>query len=268
VVPGTVRAMTTDDAVRHPDRLVQLEAVHNFRDLGGYPTEDGRETRWRQVYRADGLNRLSVADVAVMRELGLRTVIDLRTEQERRDRGWFPVGGHPVDYHHLSVIDRTWNEDDQLPELPDHPVEFLLPAYRAMLAEGGTRLVRGLELLAAPGALPAVFHCAAGKDRTGLLAAFLLSGLGVSDHFVAADYALSEEAVQRTLAWAQQAMPELVERYRQIPDIFHAAHPDAMHGLLQEIRDQHGSVRAYTETLGLDPTVWFRLEAALLDVAG
>src|SRR6478752_9516872 len=87
---GRIFLMTIDalpDVGGHPDRLVVLEAVHNFRDLGGYPTADGRVTRWRTLYRADGLHRLTPGDVELLRPLGLRTVLDLRTDRELEQRG-------------------------------------------------------------------------------------------------------------------------------------------------------------------------------------
>src|SRR6478752_9718381 len=79
---GTVVGMSLDalpDVGSHPDRLVALEAVHNFRDLGGYATVDGRTTRWRTLYRADGIHHASEGDVERLLGLGLRTVLDLRT---------------------------------------------------------------------------------------------------------------------------------------------------------------------------------------------
>jgi len=82
--------------VHHSDRWVRLHAVHNFRDLGGYPTRDGRSTRWRSVFRADGLYRLTKKDVEIVRELGVRTVIDLRTAKEIEERGRYPVDRHDV----------------------------------------------------------------------------------------------------------------------------------------------------------------------------
>jgi protein-tyrosine phosphatase len=75
----------------HPDRLIELFAVHNFRDVGGYPTTDGRRTAWRKVFRADGLYRLTPEDIEALRPIGLRTVIDLRTTEELSERGTFPV---------------------------------------------------------------------------------------------------------------------------------------------------------------------------------
>src|SRR6478752_6024354 len=158
---GTVVGMSLDalpDVGSHPDRLVALEAVHNFRDLGGYPTVDGRSTRWRALYRADGLHRLAGADLDVIRTLGLRTVIDLRRPDEIAERGTFPVADHPVEYHNM------W-KDKEAPHYDDD-ADFLHWAYTDMLASGGATFAEAIDVLAASGALPAVFHCAAGKDRT------------------------------------------------------------------------------------------------------
>ena len=107
------------------NRVITLEAVHNFRDLGGYPTVDGRVTRWRTLFRSDGLDRLTGADLEVVRELGIRTVIDLRTQGELDARGRFPVEAHPVAFHHLPGIDVTW-DPDYVPDPSSPPADFLL----------------------------------------------------------------------------------------------------------------------------------------------
>ena len=133
--------MTIDalpDVGAHPDRLVVLDAVHNFRDLGGYPTADGRVTRWRRLYRADGLQRLAGADLEVIRARGLRTVVDLRRPEEIAERGMFPVADHPVELHHLSVLDVLWAEAETAHFGDDR--EFLVWAYREMLHVGRDRL--------------------------------------------------------------------------------------------------------------------------------
>ena len=141
---------------RLPDRLVALEAVHNFRDLGGYTTIDGRVTRWQTLYRADGLHRLTTADVEALRALGLHTVVDLRTDRELDERGTFPVDAYPVTFHHLPVIDVTWdpNTGDE-----SDPAEFLFHQYESLLAYGEPLFAKAFHLLGLPGALPAVFHC-------------------------------------------------------------------------------------------------------------
>ena len=109
----------------------------------------------------------------MLRPYGLRTVVDLRMAHELEEKGRFPVDTYPVTFHHLSVMDKTWDREAAARE--DLPAaDFLHARYTEMLDEAGPRYADALRLLAAPDALPAVFHCAAGKDRTGLLAMLVL----------------------------------------------------------------------------------------------
>lgn len=251
------------DTLADDRRLVPLDAVHNFRDLGGYRTADGRTTRWRTLFRADGLYKLTAPDVEVLRPLGLRTVIDLRTERELVDWGRFPVEDHYVHFHHVSVIDLTWGEGAG----PDQalPVEdFLYEAYLDMLDQGADQFARALRLLALPGALPAVFHCAAGKDRTGILAALALGALGVDHATVAADYGLTRDAMARMRAWAETARPEWVEQMRSQPAAWVAAEPVAMHRFLDHLAAGHGSVRDYVRAIGVGEAELAELTCAVL----
>ena len=150
-------ANTATDLASDPVRLVALEAVHNFRDLGGYPTADGRSMKWRTLFRADGLYRLTPGDVATLEPLGLRTVIDLRSETELDQRGRFPVDAHPVVFHHaldlLELTDATWADLDR-PEY-ERDEDFLIWAYQEMLTVGAPRFAKAFDALAEPDALPA-----------------------------------------------------------------------------------------------------------------
>ena len=260
--PGTVTAHLVDDLDSEPERLVALEAVHNFRDLGGYATADGRTTLWRTLYRADGLYRLTPADVVALEPLGLRTVIDLRSVPELDERGRFPVDVHPVAFHHLPIVDRTWALVDA-PEY-DRDEDFLIWAYRDMLTIGAPRFAKAFEVLAQPGALPAVFHCAAGKDRTGLLAAMLLGSLGVSHEDIVADYALTVAGMARFREWAAREWPEWTERMASIPPAYTAALPEAMSHILDELCDQHGTIRNYVRSIGVTDDTLATLESVLL----
>jgi len=250
-----VNNTSIDEIANHPRRLIGLEAVHNFRDLGGYPTAGGRSTKWRTLFRSDGLYRLRGADdMSRVRQLGLKSVIDLRTERELRDQGIFPTDDIEVSFHHLPIVDVTWS-DTETPEFDDE-VEFLVWGYRDMLEIGSSRFADAMHVLAQTDSVPAVFHCAAGKDRTGVLAALLLSSLGVDDAHVCADYGLTQDAMQRTIAWSKVHRPELAERYATIPKAFLAADPRAMQIILIELAQQHGSVRNYVREIGVaDATV-------------
>ncbi|MBI5087900.1 MAG: tyrosine-protein phosphatase [Actinobacteria bacterium] len=232
---GTIDPVS--DLVADPRRRVELDAVHNFRDLGGYPARDGAVTRWGMLYRADGLHRMTPADVETVRELGLRTVVDLRSTGEIDRWGTFPHDRIDVELVHHPVIDRTWDHDPD-DDRSDH--DFLVWAYTDMLAVGGARFARAIDELARPGALPAVFHCAAGKDRTGLLAALVLESLGVPRSVVLADYELTVEGMQRLSSWLTTHHPELAAGWAQVPSAFLAAVPSALDEVLVGLHLQGG----------------------------
>ena len=256
-------ALDLPDVGSDPRRLIVLDAIHNFRDMGGYPAADGRTTRWRTIFRADGLYRLAGDDLEVVRELGLRTVIDLRSLAELEDRGTFPHDLHPVDFHHVPVIDSTWQHLDRT-DADDDPVAFLEWAYHDMLREGPRRFAQAIEQLSQTEAFPAVFHCAAGKDRTGVLAMLLLGSLGVPREYIVADYALTVEGIERMRSWAQRVAPELWERLADTPTAFMSAVPEAMARVIDTIC-LDGSIRDYTLSLGVSPDALDRLAEELLE---
>lgn len=243
--------------VDHPDRVVALEGAHNFRGLGGYVMADGRTVGWGRLFRADGLQRLTDHDLDLIDALGVRTVIDLRSAAEIEQHGSFPLRRHPVDFHALSIIDTTWG-DAELPEFEESEqgeVDFLTWAYRDMLEVGGDRFGEAIRLLANPATMPAVFHCAAGKDRTGILAALILGGLGVDTDVIVADYALTRAGMERMLAWLAEHHEEMAKRMAEMPSFMLAAHPQAMANVLDGLTSEHGTIRSYLGTIGVDETV-------------
>lgn len=264
---GADTSATTDPRalVDDPRRHVRLDAMFNFRDLGGYPLADGRVIRWGRLFRADGLQRATDADLDVFDALGIRTVIDLRSSTELDERGRFRVERHPVDFHHLPVLDATWQRSDVPDVTDDEPgsIEFLTWAYRQMLDSGADQFAHAIRVLVVPESTPAVFHCAAGKDRTGVLAALVLAGLGVSDDVVIADYALSGPAMARTHAWVSEHHPEMLGQMGETPAFMLAAHPEAMRRTLDDLRARHGSVAGYLGTIGIGPATLAALGDAL-----
>jgi protein-tyrosine phosphatase len=259
---GTV-GRVANDALMVPERRIVLDNVHNFRDLGGYSTTDGRSIRWRMLFRADGLAGMSAADLEVMRELGLRTVIDLRSNKELDERGRFPHEDVPVSYHHFSVIDTTWTEDTER-VVPDDEAEWLTWAYEQMLDRGAPRFADALRVLAEAEVYPAVFHCAAGKDRTGLLAALLLGSLGVAHDHIVEDYALTQATMDRFLAVAATEDPEAAQAIADTPATFFMADPAAMALVLTDLERDHGSIPAYVRTLGVTDDQLAHLQDLLL----
>jgi protein-tyrosine phosphatase len=229
-------------------RHVTLAGCFNFRDLGGYATEDGRELKWQRLYRADGLTRLSTEDCAALTELGLSTVIDLRTKDEVDQRGKFPVEVVEVEYHHLPLSDsipgteeiRDWGEP-----------QFVSARYRQLLTEGAGSIARAIHLLASPGSLPAVFHCSAGKDRTGVLAAVVLGCLGVSDAVIIDDYSLSSIGTAKLMDSLRAEYADSVEEVEKYAAAILRVMPDSMDGFIDHVRTQYGDFDGLAKNLGV-----------------
>ncbi|MGW4999388.1 tyrosine-protein phosphatase [Streptomyces hydrogenans] len=228
--------------LRLADRLIRLQGTANFRDAGGYRTRDGQWVRMGEVYRSDALDRLTDADLAKLRRLGVRTVLDLRMQSERAaapDR--VPAGA-------THVVADVLAGSGTFTSMPGTPAEA-----EAMMTEGNRFMVSGDTAKAAyaavldeitdgAGADGVVFHCTAGKDRTGWAEAALLTALGVPEETVMADYlasntyrAAANEAVLSHLPPAQAAV------YKPLLDV----RPGYLNASFDEVREEFGSFRAY-----------------------
>jgi protein-tyrosine phosphatase len=239
------------EALAEPARSLDLSGCFNFRDLGGYPTADGHRLRWRKLFRADGLTRLDAEDCARLAQLGLATVIDLRTPGELDERGRVPEGHFEFEYHHLPLTDVLVPERDLARYAePD----FVTDRYLKLFSDGSDSISRAVKVLAAPAALPAVFHCSAGKDRTGILAALVLGLLGVPDELIVEDYALSGKAMHRLLDWLRQQYADTAEVERYAPAVT-SAHPESMAEFLASLRKEHTSWEGVAEHLGVSDAV-------------
>lgn len=183
-------------------RRVDFGGVTNFRDLGGYETDDGRRVRWGRVFRSDGLHGLSGKDLEVFDALGVSAIYDLRRPEEIEH---FP-GPRP----HIHLELPSTRVADTPPERLRSKLDgerWLADDYRAMLRDSPLVFGRLFSLLASEDRLPAVFHCFGGKDRTGMVAALLLGCLGVPREEVLYDYELT--ATYRSA----EHVPELVELF-------------------------------------------------------
>jgi protein-tyrosine phosphatase len=243
------------------ERLIPFETVFNFRDLGGYPAAGGRATRWRRLFRADGLNRLGPDDAEQFGELGIATVVDLRTSDEV-DSGRIPAEVAEVIYHHLPMFDvlPDWNQTGDV-----RAEGFLADRYVEMLTTGRHAVATTLELLADPTSYPLVFHCAAGKDRTGIVAGIVLSLLGVDDEVIVADYALSGQAMDRLMAWGRANSGAFKTPRAEVPAAAIESRPETMARFLDQVRLDYGSVSGLARDLGVADDVVDRIRAHLLE---
>lgn len=240
------------------DRHVTFEACFNFRDLGGYETIDGRRLRWGGVFRSDTLHRLTASDLDRALQLGVRTVIDLRSSAELDRTGRF--GASDVAFHHLPL-------EDEIPaEPPPHDQPEPPPGVGyAKMATAGRGAVGDALRVIAEGDHAVVFHCAAGKDRTGVLAALLLSTLGVPDEAIVADYHLSERSLVPAMAWAEANEPEWATLMTTFPPWLLRAPTETMQAFLTILRDRHGSIGGYLTDAGVDGRLVDRLRDRLLE---
>ena len=248
------------------DRDPGLLGPSNFRDLGGYPTATGQRVRWRRVFRSDAL-RFTEDDVAVARDvLGLRTAIDLRTPMEY---GQLDGGGKP-DYVerlarvgvvrlHLPMVDETRIAKQVSDERPPGA-----RGYLKMFERGAPALIEALRLIADPARQPVVFHCAAGKDRTGILAAVVLGLLGVDDDTIVADYALSQANMARALAKIQ-ARPDAARILANRPLAAFQAPTEAVVGFVEALHSTYGGWTDAASAIGIDADIIARLRLQLLE---
>ncbi len=218
-------------------RIVEFEGLHNFRDLGGYPTDDGRTVRRRRLYRSDSLAKLTASDWRRFLALGIHTVVDLRKSWEIERRGRIPVH-RSFTYHNVDINHSACDQADI-----DSPVDisrFLAGRYMEYAVAGASGVKQALEVVAAANG-PVVLHCGSGKDRTGVLAAIILVLLGVSRDDVAADFALTGLATERLIADWRNLNPNRTLRwsgYGQAP-------AEAISIFLSELTAEHGSVESY-----------------------
>ena len=244
------------------ERIVALEGCLNFRDLGGYATADGRTVCWQQVYRSDALHHLTTADVTKIRDdLGLQAVIDLRSTAEVTATDLGLLAGEPISRHHIPLYDgeRVTAEEERAAAAG---AESLADRYY-LLAEFAKAPVARILRSIADASGPVVYHCAAGKDRTGIVSAILLGLLGVRDEIIVADYAATRDNLDAIID-RLMATEGYQTMFAALPPSTLHAEPETMIVFLDRIRAEHGSMRGYARSAGVDDPTIDRLADRLL----
>jgi len=256
---GTVDLVTDLRLERH---VPFAAGAFNVRDLGGLHTIAGDTVRRGVAYRADGLHRLPVEEIERLSSLGVRTVVDLRTVGEIDAAASLAADGIAV--VHLPVLREVWPQDAFGSDAATDAVTFLVERYLEMLEEGAPAIAAIFDLLAAEASRPLAFHCSAGKDRTGVIAALLLSLLGVPDDDIAEDYTTSAVAMEKLVEWVRSQRPEAADAMAQQPAVFLACPPEAMHVFLARIRERWGSVERYLDSIGVTAPTRTSVRSAFL----
>ncbi|HEY7948755.1 MAG TPA: tyrosine-protein phosphatase [Acidimicrobiales bacterium] len=228
-------------------RLLPLIGAYNFRDLGGYPSSEGRRTRWGRLFRSDTLAELTEEDLAVLRAVGLVSVIDLRTPTEIDRAGRGLLAAEPVRYVNLSVLPTEGGEEQAAPapRLADTAERYL-----SYLELGRSPLVESFRLMADPDNYPLVFHCHAGKDRTGVLAALVLGCLDVERSAVVDDYVLTATRMDLLLGRLRRD-PHFADRFDQLPPSVFVVEAATMEAFLDGLHERYGGARRWAIGAGV-----------------
>ncbi|MCP8884142.1 tyrosine-protein phosphatase [Devosia sp. XJ19-1] len=239
----------------HLNRHLPVKGTFNVRDLGGYATPSG-ETRWRRVLRADGLHRLDDEGMGALVAEGVTTVIDLRHPGELETQP-NPFHANPaVRYHNVSLF-------DQLAPTPVPGQDILLELYKLALDNRQSAVAEVLTIIAEAPEGAVLFHCTAGKDRTGIVSALLLAVAGVEATLIVDDYALTgpmiAPMVEEIIAHAVARGAD-IEAFRPML----ASEPATMLATIAHIETNYGSASAYLERIGMDVAAIERLRQRLV----
>ena len=237
-------------------RWLPMEGCVNFRDLGGYRNRQGQTVRWRRLFRSDALQDLTPADATyAIEQLNIRLVVDLRNSDEAERDGKGPLPELGTEYRHFPFLE----ERGFPPFTGGDVVERLLATYQWLIHNSGPRVAQAVNAIGeAEGGV--VFHCSAGKDRTGLLAALVLEVLGVDLETIAADYILTNEAVEGILRRIKAMQPDASPTAQSL-----AAQPAAFQGFQDTLHREYGGAEAYLRKHGVSREAVERLRRSLLE---
>ena len=247
----------------HPHRVWPLQGASNFRDLGGYPGHGGRPLRWRRLFRSDHLAGLTDADKALLAELGLARAFDFRGHAERAAVAYQLPG---VTQHSLAIEPTVVQRLQELVAsrqalTSERAADLMRELYRGLVNDQAHRFAELFEHLLQADA-PLVFHCTAGKDRTGFAAALILLALGVPRSVVRQDYLITNRVFRQPPATPGGLPAEVLA-------VLWRVQPGFLDAALQALDGDHGGVDRYlAQRLGLGPAALRRLAELYLQPAG
>jgi protein-tyrosine phosphatase len=264
--PGAEQRQPENFALRFPE----IGGALNLRDMGGYPAADGRRTRWNVLYRSGTTHAMTAAEVQRLMPYGVRCAYDLRSNTERHE--------HPSALSRLPGIDYQFVDHDALPGdikrlfanpdcRPEHSKSMMMSAYRKIPFEFRSSF-RTLFTHLENGNLPLIFNCTAGKDRTGVAAALILTAVGVPQELVVEDYLLSERSFDRSCEILLEGSLATIftETNRDIWEPVMRVDADYLRAAFDEIDRSCGSVTRYlAEELNLSELGRERIRINLLE---
>ncbi|WP_217132990.1 tyrosine-protein phosphatase [Leucobacter chinensis] len=249
---------------------ITLSAPVNLRDLGGIAV-DGGSLRTGLVIRTDDLSLVTASVAGELYEKGLRSIIDLRSVEEAQVTGRGPLGELPVAYHHVPLMGSIGEAMDG--DTPALTHETMGRMYVGLVENAASQLVTALNVIAySPGTT--AFHCAAGRDRTGVLAAVLLLALGADDQEIVADYALTgpnmpaiQERTQSVIGPIMLKLGFDLEQLNRGSELEKDGMEHSMQMLIATLRETYGDPLTPLRVAGLSPDTVAQLRRRALDPA-
>jgi protein-tyrosine phosphatase len=239
-------------------RRLELEGTYNVRDLGGYATRDGGHTRWHTLLRADKLNRVTPAGQHTLIDYGVRAIIDLRYSPEVQSEPDVFATSTALRYLHMPLYELSG--DGELPVVPNG----LEDLYRLILDHRQSQIQAIFNTLVSPGMLPALVHCTAGKDRTGVIVALALGAAGVPDETIVEDYVLSSRYLHTLLDELRALARDNgfdTEWYESLLTCV----PETMERTLEHLNQAYGGIPAYLLKAGISEKQLAQLRDALVE---
>lgn len=261
------------------DRVIHLQGTTNTRDIGGYETSGQRALPWRQIIRSENLSRLTESDFRQLEEMGIKTVVDLRTEREHEQSPTLWQGDHPPRFYHFPIGDahNEWfNAQRKLIKsnrfTEEESLEHMIEGYRMIAEEGPASLRKVMDLVLDQSNWPILIHCNAGKDRAGVAAALIMEVLGMDRETIMEDFLLTNEVGRSE----QKARVLSKERKKSgsgrnfgkgpsadawFPIV--GVRPEMLQAFYARVDEKYGSMDAFLTELGVDPTARMALAASL-----
>lgn len=241
-----------------------VEGAINFREVAGLPVEGGRRIAPGRLYRSDTLQYMTDADVSwLVNDVGLRSIIDLRLDYELEVEGFGLPGDQSVQHYHLPFrVDGTQTSGHATPILQaDDP---MVPHYLGYLATMPDSVIEMIRVVGAEGGVPVLVHCAAGKDRTGVAVAILLSVAGVSPEAISEEYGRNPDRIPLVMD-RLRSMKSYGESIDRLPPQAHLTDPAYMSRFLEAVDQVHGGVVTYLQSHGVTDEELQRVRDALTE---
>lgn len=261
------------------ERVIHLQGTANTRDIGGYLTSDLHTLRWRQIIRSENLSRLTASDFQKLEEIGLKTVIDLRTDREHDQEPTVWLGDHPPQFYHFPVGDakndwfkaqRKMIKRNSFTEKQSR--EHMVEGYRMIAAEGPPSYQKLMDVVLDQSNWPVLIHCNAGKDRAGVAVTLILEALGVDRETIMEEFLLTNEmsrTAEKAVFLAKERNKSSIGRRSGIAPSASAwfpiigVQPEMLKAFYASVEEQYGSMDAFLTELGADPDARSELAASL-----